>query len=198
MPSLNAPVNTPSGEAGVWEEMGPSKKWTSTTLIVARTGWALGASRDAERGGIDLGVEGLEQLMRVSPQFRGLADFKLSTVYPPILPSLLIELSATSIQPTLSMYNAISRDAIVSSNLEQLVMIVHELFERDMIPSNALLKHIVRLTCEWGCPRLALQITEKVEANSRDGTRADTATWIQILMSSADNQFVSLLQCRVS
>ncbi len=88
------------------------------------------------------------------------------------------------------MYTAIARAAIASSNLEQLVVVMHEMFEHEMTPNTALLKHLVRLACEWGCPRLALQMVEKVEAISRDGQRADTAIWIQILMASTDNQYV--------
>ncbi len=117
---------------------------------------------------------------------------KLSIVYPHIIPSLLIELSANSTQPTSTMYNAIARIAITSSNLEQLVLIIHEMLERDITVNAAMLKHFVRLACEWGCPRLALQIAERVETKSREGQRVDTAIWIQILIASVDNQFVGM------
>ena len=88
------------------------------------------------------------------------------------------------------MYNFIARAAIASDNLEQVVLVVHEMFERAMTPNPDLVKHVVRMLCEWGCPRLALQIAEKVESGSRDGQRVDTAIWVQILIASAENQFV--------
>ena len=88
------------------------------------------------------------------------------------------------------MYNFIAREAIASENLEQVILVVHEMFEREMTPNPALVKHVVRMLCEWGYPRLALQIAEKVESGSRDGQRVDTAVWVQILITSADNQFV--------
>jgi len=90
------------------------------------------------------------------------------------------------------MYNAIARGAVASSNFEQIVLVVTEMLEREMTPSTALLKHVVRLACEWGCPRLAIQLVERVDATSRAGQKVDTSTWVQILMASADNQFVSI------
>lgn len=86
--------------------------------------------------------------------------------------------------------------AVSASNLEQLVLITHEMLERDVLPPTAMFKHFVRLACEWGCPRLAMQTAERVESRSSEGLRLDTAIWIQILIGSIENQFVRILSLK--
>ncbi|WVQ65315.1 uncharacterized protein L199_003491 [Kwoniella botswanensis] len=56
---------------------------------------------------------------------------------------------------------------------------------------EAFLRTAIRLACEWGCPRLALQIAEKIENDSAVGVRLDQSAWVDILIASADAHYLS-------
>nr|XP_031864431.1 uncharacterized protein CI109_000345 [Kwoniella shandongensis]KAA5531503.1 hypothetical protein CI109_000345 [Kwoniella shandongensis] len=139
-------------------------------------GWqvAMAAWDDAKRGGIDLGTDGIESLMR------------FSVIYPHLLPSLLLY----SDSQLASSYQAMIKASSLSSNLEQTFLLITEMFARDITPLPATLKASIRIACEWGCPRLALQLAQKVETESSTGQRIDRDSWFDILVSSADSQYL--------
>lgn len=77
------------------------------------------------------------------------------------------------------------------NNPEQLIFLFHQMLENSILPEQAVVEHVVQLSCEWGCPRLALQIAQKIEDVSHNSQRLGTAHWIYILLSSAETQYVS-------
>ncbi|KAK4688370.1 TRIAP1/MDM35 family protein, partial [Tremellales sp. Uapishka_1] len=141
-------------------------------------GWqiALGAWEDAKRGGVEIGDTAYEHLLR------------FTIPYPHLLPSLLVELLKTS-QIPVSSYDGIARPATYANNIEQLVMIAHDMMERAVPPSATFMRQIIRIACESGCPRLALQLAEKFERESI-GLRVNASSWVEILAASADSQFL--------
>ncbi|WVQ73353.1 hypothetical protein IAR50_002921 [Cryptococcus sp. DSM 104548] len=133
---------------------------------------AMAAWEDARRGGIDLGQKGLDAMMG------------FAAIYPHLLPSLLLY-NQDRQAPT---YNAIARVAQSNYELEEIVLVVEEMFKLGLSPNSATIRHTVRLACEWGHPRLGLQISEKAERESTFGYRLDPQSWVHILIASADNQ----------
>ena len=89
------------------------------------------------------------------------------------------------------MYEALAKQSFAASHPDQLIFIICEMLERDLQPSASLVHSAIRACCEWAVPRLAVELAEKIEANSRDGRRVDASCWVDILISSAENHFVS-------
>ncbi|ODN81946.1 hypothetical protein L202_02284 [Cryptococcus amylolentus CBS 6039] len=135
---------------------------------------AMAAWEDARRGGIELGQKGLDAMMG------------FAAIYPHLLPSLLLY-NQDRHTPT---YNAIARVAQTNYELEEIVRVVDEMFKQGLSPNSATIRHTVRLACEWGHPRLALQIAEKAENESTFGFRLDPQSWVHILIASADNHYL--------
>lgn len=76
-------------------------------------------------------------------------------------------------------------------------MVLHEMLERNIMPTETVIRNAVRLCCEWGCPRLALELVQKVENNKAYGGRVEVSSWAALLACSAENQYVSG-RCRKS
>lgn len=83
------------------------------------------------------------------------------------------------------------RIAIHHSNLEQLVLLLNELWDRGSAPSIVIIQQAIRLACDHGLPRLAIGITQQHDRVNGGVSRISTASWVRILISSAENSFVS-------
>jgi hypothetical protein len=81
--------------------------------------------------------------------------------------------------------------AIQASNVEQLLMILYEIWSRGAQPNIAIITHAIRLCCDASLPRLARDVAEQYESQVGHGSGVPDAAWVRILMSSADNSFVS-------
>lgn len=64
------------------------------------------------------------------------------------------------------------------------------MLERSLQPTPQLVQAAIGTCCEWGLPRLALELAEKIESASTTGQRVDESSWIDILIASARNQYV--------
>ncbi|WWC96558.1 hypothetical protein V866_003426 [Kwoniella sp. B9012] len=136
-------------------------------------GWqvAQAAWEDAKAGNVELGPEGME----------------FSVIYPHLLQSFLLY---TDSKLTGS-YQGLARAATVNGNLEHLIYVINDMFVKGIAVPLHMVKTAIRLACEWGCPRLALQIAEKIENDSAVGVRLDQSAWVDILIASADAHFLS-------
>ena len=72
------------------------------------------------------------------------------------------------------------------------------MLESDMEPSRDTISRTVQACCDWGCPRLAADLVNEFEKKSKKGGRVGTESWIDILISSADNHYVSILNLTAS
>nr|XP_018262115.1 uncharacterized protein I303_05130 [Kwoniella dejecticola CBS 10117]OBR84273.1 hypothetical protein I303_05130 [Kwoniella dejecticola CBS 10117] len=140
-------------------------------------GWhvAQAAWEDAKAGQVDLGEEGMEALLR------------FTVMYPHLLQSFLLYTDST----IPGSYHALARAAASSGNLEHIIYLISSMFAKNIPPPLYIVKSAIRLACEWGCPRLALEIAEKVEKESATGVRVDQSAWTDILIASADSHFLS-------
>ncbi|OXG11087.1 hypothetical protein C366_06594 [Cryptococcus neoformans Tu401-1] len=136
---------------------------------------ALAAWEDAKRGGVELGQEGIDAMMN------------FAVIYPHLLSSLLLYTKTRR----LATYNVMTRVAASSFEIEQMVYLLEEMSQQGFVPNTATLKHTIRQACEWGYPRLALQIAQKAEGESSFGFRLDQSAWVQILIASADNHYLN-------
>jgi hypothetical protein len=73
------------------------------------------------------------------------------------------------------------------------MLILNELWERGASPSIAVITHAIRLACDNGMPRLAIGIADEHDKGTEVGTRLPLPSWVRILMSSAENSYVSRL-----
>ncbi|OCF37281.1 hypothetical protein I317_06872 [Kwoniella heveanensis CBS 569] len=139
-------------------------------------GWqvALAAWEDAKKGGLDLGSEGFESLLR------------FTVIYPHLLHSLLLY-SNESIS---SSFQNLTRAAASNSNPEQMIYLLHSMFAQRVTPTPATIKNAIRLACEWGYARLALQLAEQYETQSSSGRRVELSAWVDILSASAESQYL--------
>ncbi|WVF68838.1 hypothetical protein IAT40_003611 [Kwoniella sp. CBS 6097] len=139
-------------------------------------GWqvALAAWEDAKKGGLDLGSEGFESLLR------------FTVIYPHLLHSLLLY-NNESIS---SSFQNLTRAAASNANPEQMIYLLHSMFAQGIAPSLGTITNAIRLACEWGYARLALQIAEKYEHQSESGRRVEQAAWVNILSASAESQYL--------
>ncbi|CAK9784581.1 hypothetical protein CC85DRAFT_282990 [Cutaneotrichosporon oleaginosum] len=135
---------------------------------------ALGAMRDAEAGGIELGTEALNELLR------------FSIVHPNILPSLLLEFAKRQIS-TVETYDTLAAHALLPGRVEELMMIIVEMLEQNMAPSKNIVRHAIRLLCEWGQSRLALDLVHRIQEVPGQ-PQVTSESWVQILMAAADQQ----------
>ncbi|WVQ84992.1 hypothetical protein IAT38_007156 [Cryptococcus sp. DSM 104549] len=140
-------------------------------------GWqiAMGAFRDAELGGIDLGSEGIEVLMR------------FGITYPHLVPSFLKYLHNYR---SPQYYRVMGAIAAQNYEYEQHMLVIDEMLHHDFMPDVFALEHMCRSACEWGSPRLALQLVQKVEMEGKKGLQANHATWVDILISSVDSHYM--------
>nr|XP_019045376.1 hypothetical protein I302_05765 [Kwoniella bestiolae CBS 10118]OCF24306.1 hypothetical protein I302_05765 [Kwoniella bestiolae CBS 10118] len=140
-------------------------------------GWqvAQAAWDDAKAGNVDLGSEGMEAFLR------------FSSAYPHLLQSFLLYTDSK----LAGSYNGLARAAASSGNLEHLIYVLNEMFVKRITPSLQTVKTAIRLACEWGSPRLAMQIAEKVENDSAVGARLDQSAWVNILIASADAHYLA-------
>lgn len=81
--------------------------------------------------------------------------------------------------------------AIHDNNLEQLVLILNEMWNMGAKPSIAIITHGIRLACDNGLPRLAVGLAQEFDKDFDSSTKVPTASWVRILMSSAENSYVS-------
>lgn len=110
-------------------------------------------------------------------------------IYPHLLSSLLLYTK----NRRLATYNAMARVAASSFEVEQMIYLLEEMSQQGFVPNTTTLKHTIRQACEWGYPRLALQIAQKAEEESSFGFRLDQSAWVQILIASADNHYVCFI-----
>lgn len=115
-----------------------------------------------------------------------LIGVQFAVIYPHLLSSLLLYTKTRR----LATYNVMTRVAASSFEIEQMVYLLEEMSQQGFVPNTATLKHTIRQACEWGYPRLALQIAQKAEGESSFGFRLDQSAWVQILIASADNHYV--------
>jgi hypothetical protein len=83
------------------------------------------------------------------------------------------------------------RMAIHDSNLEQLLLLLNEMWDRGAKPSIAIITHGIRLACDNALPRIALDLAQEYDKDFESGTKVPAASWVRILMSSAENSYVS-------
>jgi hypothetical protein len=81
--------------------------------------------------------------------------------------------------------------AIHDSNLEQLLLVLNEMWDRGAKPSIAIITHGIRLACDNALPRIAADLAQEYDKEFESGTKVPTASWVRILMSSAENSYVS-------
>lgn len=81
--------------------------------------------------------------------------------------------------------------AIQNNNLDQLLVILNEMLARNISLSPVVLGHAIRLCCDLGLPRLALDLADKYESTSAVGYEVPSNSWSRILRSSAETYFVS-------
>ncbi|BEI81509.1 hypothetical protein CcaverHIS002_0206690 [Cutaneotrichosporon cavernicola] len=135
---------------------------------------ALGAMRDAEAGGIELGIEPLNQLLR------------FTVLHPEILSSLLIEFAKRK-ATTVETYDTLASHALLPGHVEELMMILVEMFEQNMAPNQNIVRNAIRLLCEWGQSRLAIDLVHRIQ--DVPGQReVPSESWVQILIAAADQQ----------
>jgi hypothetical protein len=118
------------------------------------------------------------------------ADVQFTGSYPGLLPQILPVLSP-SYRSSDAFLSRLCRIAIHDSNLEQLVLILNEMWDRGSKPSITIITHGIRLACENGLPRLAIGLAQEFDKDHESGTKVPSASWVRILMSSAENSFVS-------
>nr|ODN92368.1 hypothetical protein L204_05467 [Cryptococcus depauperatus CBS 7855] len=135
---------------------------------------ALAAWEDAKKGGLELGQEGIDAMMG------------FGIVYPHLLPSLLLY----SKSRRASTYNVMARISASSYEVEQMIYILESMSQQGFMANTNILKHSIRSACEWGYPRLALQIAQRSEAETKSGLRLDKDSWVQILIASADSHYL--------
>jgi pentatricopeptide repeat protein len=69
------------------------------------------------------------------------------------------------------------------------VVVFAEMLEHNLTPSRTVTKQLIRLACDWGLPRLALQVAERFEALP-ESLRIDSSAWVHILAASAQAQYL--------
>jgi pentatricopeptide repeat protein len=104
-----------------------------------------------------------------------------------LLPSLLV---LTENSPTAATYSALLQNAVGLSTPEHAVQILRDMLDRDFTPDPSIVHRTLELCCEWALPRLAMQLAHRIEQSST--VRIDVSSWSQILICSAENQFVSI------
>ncbi|GMK53996.1 hypothetical protein CspeluHIS016_0105820 [Cutaneotrichosporon spelunceum] len=135
---------------------------------------ALGAMRDADAGGIELGIESLNELLR------------FSILHPEILPSLLLEFAKRQ-ATTVETYDTLAAHALLPGRVEEVMMILVEMLEQNMAPNQNIVRNAIRLLCEWGQSRLAIDLVHRIQ--DVPGQReVASESWVQILMAAADQQ----------
>lgn len=72
-------------------------------------------------------------------------------------------------------------------------MILHEMFEQNMVPSQAVVRQTIRLTCEWGLSRLALDLVKRIQ-DMPGASPVASESWVQILMTAADQQDLATVE----
>lgn len=117
-----------------------------------------------------------------------LTGCKFATVHPDILPSLLIELSGKSTASSAA-GNTLANAAIANRSLEELLVVTVEMLQHNLTPKPHVVRNLIRMLCEWGLPRLALQLVRRIEVMPQ-APKIDTVSWINILTASADSQYV--------
>ncbi|ORY30584.1 hypothetical protein BCR39DRAFT_480763 [Naematelia encephala] len=137
----------------------------------------LGTLRDAASGSVALGAEQLPPL------------FKLASIFPEIRPALSIEIDALP-QVSADVWEEICRQAIKTEHLEHLYVTISRMIESHVAPSEYVSKHAIRLACEWACPRLGLQLARWLEQHAEGGRVVEVLSWVQILIASAENQYL--------
>ena len=90
------------------------------------------------------------------------------------------------------MLHRLCRVAIHQSNLDQLLPVLDEMWARQISPNLTTMSHAVRLCCDIGLSRIALDIIAKYEADSTNGSVAPTTAWTRVLRSSAETNYVGL------
>ena len=142
-------------------------------------GWklTLGLYEDARAAGFDLGVEGMDALLRAA------------TPHPHLLHSLLLHVADLNLQPSESTYRALLRPAITNQAIEQIVVLMYEMQEKGLKPATEQIKQAISVACAWKMPRLAIAL---VDIEERTALRPlESSVWLEILRCCSEEQFVS-------
>lgn len=88
---------------------------------------------------------------------------------------------------TVQTYNTLAGHALLPGRVEEVMMVLVEMLEQNMTPSKNIVRGSIRLLCEWGQSRLALDLVHRVqEAPGQEVVASES--WVQILMAAADQQ----------
>lgn len=146
-------------------------------------GWkiAWSAWEDARLGGLELGIEAFDLLV------------KAAMPHPRLIPSLLYYAQANSYlysQLSAETYDRLLRIPALQSNLETTLALMTEMRRAGHRPSADRMNQAAKMACEWDQAKVALDLCERLERES--GQQAvEAQTWLEVLRCSARNQFVS-------
>ena len=71
------------------------------------------------------------------------------------------------------------------------MLVLNEMWRMGAKPSIAIITHGIRLACDQALPRLAIGLAQEHDKDLESGTKVPVASWVRILMSSAENSYVS-------
>lgn len=148
-------------------------------------GWkiAWSAWEDARLGGLELGIEAFDLLV------------KAAMPHPRLIPSLLYYAQANPYlyaQLSEETYDRLLRTPALQSNLETTLALMTEMRRAGHRPSSDRMNQAAKMACEWDQPKVALDLCERLEREVGGGAQAvEAQTWLEVLRCSARNQFVS-------
>lgn len=150
------------------------------------------AIKDAGQGDVELNAKDYGHILQVSIRLpRPVVDQgQFAQIHPATLPFLLRQIPP-SVKGSADTLMRLCHVAIQKSNVDGLLPILDEMFNRQISLSSLILGHAVRLCCDLGLSRIALDLVDKYESSSTIGLEAPLAVWTRILRSSAETYFVS-------
>jgi len=168
-------------------------------------GWTLTAAAlaDAAAGNVELPPDTYDVIASVSTSpHKGVSicrrlKFQFTGPYPGLLPHIL-PLLPSQYRGSDAFLSRLCRIAIHNSNLEQLVLILNEMWHLGAKPGVAIITHGIRLACDKALPRLAIGLAQEYDKEFESGTKVPVASWVRILMSSAENGYVSEFSARIA
>lgn len=116
---------------------------------------------------------------------------QIATAHPIILSRLIRYAQFHSNYPP-NLFEAMARNVFTSSHPDLFLYILKQALDSESRPTDQFARAAVRSCCEWGYPRTALDLASRLEAFRGGSSLIGPSSWIDIIMSSADNQFVGL------
>lgn len=103
---------------------------------------------------------------------------------------MLAKMEDLGIIPNAQTFTLILERPLQAGNLEMAIQYMGEMATRDIVPELSVAQTTIQLACKMGYPKLALELAETFETTSV--RRLDTEVWVNCLISSAENLYVSL------